>query len=454
MKRWHWLVFSGVLAVAAGLTIVALPQGAEWTTSSPEALAEFEAGEEARRKVYGEEARKHFKRAHEIDPDFLFAALRVLQFGAEPDPQRAQRLLSMLLTADLSGLTPRERFFIEYWRANHEGRSRVAAELLDECVEKYPEDPYILATKAGQAWMQGELEEAERLFQRVLAIDPNWVGAYNALGYINMMQGRFIEAEERFKSYRFIAPDQANPHDSLGELLITVGRYAEADASLERAIEIKADFWASYVHLAILKAYAGQAEAIGGIIERARTAGVPEEVAFELDCLARYAAMANREDWRGILELRESDCVSAFRSGLAALVTHRAACRTGDWETARAIEDEASGVLARAESAGDREGIAGLRAAIHHMHGIRLATAGDLDAATENLRAADNQLGFIRVDLGMYKLFNRMVLVETLLANGNDVEAHKLLAEIRRVNPTMVDDFESSGLTVLGLGRS
>ena len=78
-----------------------------------------------------------------------------------------------------------------------------------------------------------------------MEIAPNWVIAYNQLGYINMSKGRFAEAEERFKSYRFIAPDQANPHDSLGELFIALGRNDEAEESFEKAIEIKPDFWAS-----------------------------------------------------------------------------------------------------------------------------------------------------------------------------------------------------------------
>ena len=55
----------------------------------------------------------------------------------------------------------------------------------------------------------GDNETSERLNRRLLEISPNWVLAYNQLGYITMLQGRFAEAEEYFTSYRFIAPDQA-----------------------------------------------------------------------------------------------------------------------------------------------------------------------------------------------------------------------------------------------------
>ena len=91
-------------------------------------------------------------------------------------------------------------------------------------------------------------------------IDPNWVVAHNALGYIKMMRERFSEAEEHFKSYRFIAPDQANPHDSLGELFVAVGRNDEAEASFETAIEIKSNFWPAYNHIALMKSFTGDLE--------------------------------------------------------------------------------------------------------------------------------------------------------------------------------------------------
>ena len=43
MKRWMWSSLAALLVIATGVTLVALPKGQEWTTSSPEALAEFEA---------------------------------------------------------------------------------------------------------------------------------------------------------------------------------------------------------------------------------------------------------------------------------------------------------------------------------------------------------------------------------------------------------------------------
>ena len=41
MKRWYWIAIAAAVVVAAGVTLVAVPTAPEWTTSSPEALAEY-----------------------------------------------------------------------------------------------------------------------------------------------------------------------------------------------------------------------------------------------------------------------------------------------------------------------------------------------------------------------------------------------------------------------------
>ncbi len=453
MTRWVWIALAVIAMVVAGVTLVALPRGQEWSTSSPEALAEFESGYDAQRKVYFQEAREHYRQAYEIDPEFVMAKLRYALALSQDDPEAAEELFAELMEAETSGLSPREKFLIGRWRANREGRYDEAARLLEEYHARYPTDPYILNVRAGIAWNRGELDEAARLYQELLGVDSNWVTAYNALGYISMMQERFVESEEHFKHYRYIAPDQANPHDSLGELYITTGRYGEAEASLERAIEIKHDFWASYLHLAIMNAYVGNAEDGRAVIERARAAGMPEAAVAEMECLAHYSELVKREAWQRILDERSTECVADVRSGYAVVVTHRAASRLGDWETVQRIEDDAAGNLLAAESDGDEGDTVTLRAVLHHMQGVRMAIQGDLAAAAERFQGADDRLTFIRVDSGMFKLLNRLFLVETLRAGRKDAEAHKQLAWVRNINPVMVAEFETSGFRLLGLGR-
>src|SRR4029078_10139489 len=93
--------------------------------------------------------------------------------------------------------------------------------------------------QADLCWETRRWDDAEKTFQELLAIEPNWVDAQNKMGYLSMALGRFAESEDRFRTYRFVAPDQANPHDSLGELLVLTGRFDEAQSELHAALRIR-----------------------------------------------------------------------------------------------------------------------------------------------------------------------------------------------------------------------
>lgn len=452
MKRWMWLTVAAMAVGAAAVTLVALPKAPDWTSDSPEAVAEFQAGYDASMKVYYDDAQRHYKRALELDPDFVMANL-FARNSFRGDKERSAEMWSKVENADLSLLNYRERFFVERAIAYHQERPEDADKLLEECIAKHPNDPYILNHKAQETWSRGDLENAERLYQRLVEIAPNWVLAYNQLGYINMMKGRFAEAEEYFKSYRFIAPDQANPHDSLGELFITQGRYAEAEESLETAIEIKPDFWAAYQHLALMQSFSGDLAGTRETIERFKAAGGPGKQATSMDCLERYTMLRNAEDWQQIMDEADSECVDGFREGYAAVTTHLAACKLGDWEKAMEYEVEAANLVAKLEEHGNEKDLMTLRGAFLHMQGVRLALQGDYAGAEKKLRAADQGLSYVEAGAGLYKLFNQMILAEVLLADQQDAEAHGLLSKVRSVNPVMVAEFEDSGLKNLGLDR-
>lgn len=452
MKRWMWAALAALVVIAAGVSLIAVPKGPEWTSSSPEAVAEFQAGMDAAMKVYLDDAQRHYRHAVELDPDFVIANLFAID-GYRDDEERRAVMWSVIENADLSQLTPRERFLVETARARHEKRYEDAERLVDEYLAEYPNDPYILHQKALRTWGRGDLDEAERLNLRLVEISPNWVIAYNQLGYINMMKGRFAEAEEYFKSYRFIAPDQANPYDSLGELFITLGRYAEARESLEKAIEVKPDFWAAYEHLAIMASFGGDLALLEETLERLRAAGGPEPVVVGVECLKDYSELRSAGAWKEIVDRADSICVEGFREGFSAVTTHLAASKLGNWELAEAMEAGAQQLLEKAAKAPDRRSSMAVRGILLHMEGVRLALQGDLESAEAKLREADESLTYMETGIAIFKLQNRLALSEVLLAGGQDADAHALLSKVRSVNPVLVAEFEDAGLKELGLKR-
>jgi tetratricopeptide (TPR) repeat protein len=451
-----------IVVIGAGMTLVAVPAEQEWTTSSPEALAEFEAAMDARFKFYWEEEMRHLERAVELDPNFVLARLWTLKSKFREDEEAAKAEWDEILATDTSKLTPRERFYIERSRLIRAERREEIDPLLDKYLADFPNDPYLIYQKADRHWARDEFDDAEPLYLRLVEIAPNWVIAYNQLGYINMSKGRFAEAEERFKSYRFIAPDQANPHDSLGELFFAVGRNDEAEASFEKAIEIKPNFWAAYNHIALMKSFSGDIEGARQALNRAKTSGIPDDWVAEMDCLVQFQDLRNTGSWQELLELAEtSKCVekpdmSFMKINFMQQITHLAACEVGDWDKALKIERAAEEQLAEIESKGTRVGtryLAMKRAFVEHLRGVRLALQGDYGGAEELLRAADERVTYIESPSAIFKLLNQTALAELLLADGQDAEAHGLLAKIRGVNPLWMAEFQESGFKMLGLER-
>ncbi len=117
------------------------------------------------------------------------------------------------------------------------------------------------------------------------------------------------------------------------------------------------------------------------------------------------------------------------------------------------MEVETANLVETVEEHGSEKDLMTLRGAFLHMQGVRLALQGDYAGAEEKLRAADEGLTYVEAGVGMYKLFNRMILAEVLLADRQDAEAHGLLSNVRSVNPMLVAEFEDSGLRNLGLDR-
>jgi Flp pilus assembly protein TadD len=449
-----WMTLAAVVVVGAGVTLVALPGGQEWTTTSPEAAAEYEAGWDAALKLYDDEAAKHWRRAAELDPDFVIAKLFSVDSVMHEDKEKGEALFEEVMGVDTSKLTPRERYFIERARAYHEKRRDDVPKLIDEYLAKYPNDTYVLNEKGNREFSDGRFEEAKDTYEKLVNIDPMWVVAYNQLGYIYMSWGRFAEAEERFTSYRFVVPEQANPHDSLGELFVATGRYDEAEESFEKAIEIRPEFWPAYEHIALMKSFNGDLEGARGIVDRARTAGAPESWAANLDCFQQYMALNIKESWDEIYELAEtSNCATKKEVNWAKVTTHLAACKLGKWETAVAIEIAADELLEEVEGKASPRDAEMLRAAIAHMRGVRLALQGDYGQAEEQFRGADDSVTYVEASAALFKLYNKTILAELLFAANRDVDAHALLSRVRGVNPTWVAAFEDSGLKILGLDR-
>ena len=284
------LVAAAVAAAALSLPWLLEKRAGEWTTKSPEALAAFEAGLDARMRFYLLDAAASFRKALELDPQF--AAAKVQLAAVTVDGEERKRLRQELETVDVSRLNGRERFLVELARVPRETAARDLRPLPREAIPRTPgrcTSPPARPGIARTGPLRPSSTDASSRSIRTGSL------ARNNLGYLAMARAQFAEAEEQFRTYAYVAPDQANPHDSLGELLSLVGRYDEARTELERSLSIRPDFCASYQHLAGIAVFEGRPEEIPPLAERLGE-HCPAEMQAALDCEARFfAAFISRD---------------------------------------------------------------------------------------------------------------------------------------------------------------
>jgi len=429
-------VLCGIVVTAAAV-VTLTAKHSEWSSSSPEALAEFQQGLDANDKLYYPEARAHFTKAMELDPAFLIAKYFLMRVADSPstDPASA-KLLEALEQGDLSKLTARERFLVQYAVAAHKKDTAGAEKILSAYAAKKPDDPYVLERQANIAMAGQDWPEARRLFTRLVEVAPNRVVAYNQLGYIEMGQGRFPEAQKMFETYRYIAPDQANPHDSLGELFILRGRYDEARKELEEALRIKPEFCKSYLNLVQLALMDGRAdEAMRALARADSTSSCGGMVGKEMRCSIAVWPPLFAGDWEGVWKGQQASC-----SGQDVGDDPRpiwVALRTGRRAEADAIEKSAHDRLGKMPPT--EPGRRYMEAFVAHVEGARLLVDGEPAKAAERFRLADKSLSYRDLPMGLLKIINRFVLARALQASGAENEAATILAEVRAVNPKFVD---------------
>jgi predicted O-linked N-acetylglucosamine transferase (SPINDLY family) len=96
-----------------------------------------------------------------------------------------------------------------------------------------------LAQQAVAFHQQGNLAEAEKLYQQILAADPGLFGPYNYMGLIRLQQGRNAEAAEFLARALKINPNDLGALVNCGMALRAVGRPAEALTLFDAALAIQ-----------------------------------------------------------------------------------------------------------------------------------------------------------------------------------------------------------------------
>ncbi|HEY1648868.1 MAG TPA: tetratricopeptide repeat-containing glycosyltransferase family protein [Terracidiphilus sp.] len=96
---------------------------------------------------------------------------------------------------------------------------------------------------------QGRFIEAEQLYRRILAVDPEHPDALHLLGMVAFQTGRSEEAATLIRKAIAIKGNVAAYHSNLGNVLESQGKIVEAGVCYQRALLLKPDSAEIYVNL-------------------------------------------------------------------------------------------------------------------------------------------------------------------------------------------------------------
>jgi tetratricopeptide (TPR) repeat protein len=255
-SRWILWVLGGVLLLGAGAAAALfLANRRDVTTTSEAAYQAYREAVANENRFYFKEARVGFAKALELDPTFAMAMLGLAREAK--DEEQAKALIKRAAREE-GRLTERERLHVEMQRAYGEKRPEDGIAVARQLHEKYPADVRAATLLAHNEQAKGNSDQAIRVFEEVLAVDPNNADAYNQIGYRYGYRGDYDKAIDSLKKYQFIASDTANPFDSLAEVQAYSGHYNEAIEHLNQALAIKPDFVPAFQHLGVT--YEGMGE--------------------------------------------------------------------------------------------------------------------------------------------------------------------------------------------------
>lgn len=100
-------------------------------------------------------------------------------------------------------------------------------------------------------YVEGKIEEAERLYRIILKIQPEHLDANNNLGLLLSLSGRPDEAETILKKVIEFKPDFADAHFNLANALCQKARFKEAEVSYKKAIGFRPNYAQAYNNLGV-----------------------------------------------------------------------------------------------------------------------------------------------------------------------------------------------------------
>ena len=223
----------------------------------------------------------------------------------------------------------------------------------------------------------GTFQNAQRIYERVLEIDPNHVEALNLLGCMHSEAGDLARAEKCLDRAAELAPDSAHVQYNLATLLLRGSRPDDAIAHFRKALKIDPDYADAETNLGTVLLGMGQTdEAIGHYRRALQIDAHSAEACYNLGlALARTS--------------RDGDAIAFYQKALQIRPDDPAILNDLAWELATSrVPAVRNGprAVALAEKANELTG--GAIPPVLHTLAAAYAEAGRFGDAVQNLQRA------------------------------------------------------------------
>ncbi|OGD18193.1 MAG: hypothetical protein A2W03_00480 [Candidatus Aminicenantes bacterium RBG_16_63_16] len=229
---------------------------ADMMTESIEAYDYYLKGVEEAGRLYNAEAKKSFEKAVELDPAFAAAYLQLAWLNSGIGNTKGM-IENMEQAKAHSGKAPEKyRLFIEQeYIRRVEKNPEKALGILQELVEKYPQETRFRFSLARRYEIMEEVDKAIAEHQKVLELDPDYGPSVFTLAYKYGDRGEDAKAIALLENYPARSRGDANIFETLALFYFKAGRFDEALAKNKEALEIKPDWYVPYKSMAYIWAF-------------------------------------------------------------------------------------------------------------------------------------------------------------------------------------------------------
>jgi tetratricopeptide (TPR) repeat protein len=129
-------------------------------------------------------------------------------------------------------------YLIESESYSNNNKDAQANQVLQQAIQRYPDDLNLLYTRAMLAEKRDDLPQMEKDLRAIIAREPENAMALNALGYtLADRTTRYAEAKALIEKAYQLTPDDPAILDSMGWVAYRLGNLEEAERYLRQALE-------------------------------------------------------------------------------------------------------------------------------------------------------------------------------------------------------------------------